>query len=70
MRDQVKGLSQKKVESLIEVPNVFHMKLQFLSCNINLIPSQKHVLRPRCPFLRNLVRSGKGSFTDKDEIGN
>ena len=38
--DQVKGHSPKKLESLIEVPNVVHMKEHVLSFNVILISSQ------------------------------
>ena len=34
--DRVKGRSPKKLESLIEVPNVVHMKVHVLS--FNMIP--------------------------------
>ena len=37
--DQVNGRSPKKLESLIEVPNVVHMKVHCLSFNMILIPS-------------------------------
>ena len=37
--DQVKGRSPKKVELLIEVPNVVHMKAHVLSFNIILLSS-------------------------------
>ena len=37
MGDQVKGRSPKKLESLIEVPNVLHVKAHVLSFNMILI---------------------------------
>ena len=37
--DQVKGLSQKKLKSLIEVPHVAHLKVQVTRFNMNLISS-------------------------------
>ena len=37
--DQVKGLSQKKLKSLIEVPYVAYMKVHVLSFNMNLFSS-------------------------------
>ena len=37
--DQVKGRSPKKLESLIEVPNVVHVKVNVLSFNMILISS-------------------------------
>ena len=38
--DQVKGRSPKKLKSLIEVPNLVHVKVHVLSFNVNpfLIP--------------------------------
>ena len=38
--DQVKGLSPKKLKSLIEVPIVVHVKVRVLSFNMILISSQ------------------------------
>ena len=38
--DQVKGRSQNKIKSLIEVPNVVHVKVPVLSFNMILISSQ------------------------------
>ena len=37
--DQAKGRSPKKLESLIEVPNVVHVKVDVLSFNMILISS-------------------------------
>ena len=37
--DPVKGLSPKKLESLIEVPNVVHVKVHVLCINMILISS-------------------------------
>ena len=37
--DQVKGRSAKNLKSLIVVPYVAHLKIQLLSCNMNLISS-------------------------------
>ena len=37
--DQVKGRSPKKLEALIEVPNVDHVKVQILNFNMILISS-------------------------------
>ena len=37
--DQVKGRSPKKLETLIEVPNVVHVKVHVLSFNMILISS-------------------------------
>ena len=68
--DQVKVRSQKKLESLIEVPNVVHMKVHVLSFNMILISTPWLVLRPSYPFRRNFGRSGKGSFTEKARIVN
>ena len=56
MGDQVKGRSPKKLESLIEVPNVVHMKAHVLSFNIILISSQKGVLTTSYSFLGKFGR--------------
>ena len=37
--DQEKGRPPKKLESLIKVPNVVHVKVHVLSFNMNLISS-------------------------------
>ena len=50
MGDQVKGRSQKKLESLIELPSVDHVKVHVLSFNMILIPSPERVLTPTYPF--------------------
>ena len=57
MGDQVKGRSPKKLKSLIELPNVVHLKVQVLSFNVILISSPQRVLTPSYPFL--------GKFGDK-----
>ena len=62
---QEKGRSPKKLESLIEVPNVVHVKVHVLSFNMILISSAYCVSRPSYPFWENFGRSGKGSFTEK-----
>ena len=49
MGDQVKGRSPKKLKSLIEVPNVVHVKVHVLGLNIILISSQGRVLTPSYP---------------------
>ena len=48
--DQVKGRSPQKLKSLIEVPNVVHVKVHVLSFNMILISSQKRALTPSYPF--------------------
>ena len=48
--NQVRGRSPKKLESLIEVPNVVHVKVHVLSLNMILISSPKRVLTPSYPF--------------------
>ena len=68
MGDQDKGRSPKGLESLIDVLNVAHLKVQVLSININLISSPKRFPRPSYPFGGKLGRSGKGSFTEKAKI--
>ena len=54
--DQVKGRSPKKLESLIEVPNVFHVKVHVLRFNMILISSPQRVLTPSYPFRRKFGR--------------
>ena len=66
--DQVKGRSPKKLDSLIEVPNVVHVKVHVLSFNMILISSPLRVLTPSYPFRRKLGRYGKGSFSEKLKI--
>ena len=70
MGDQVKGRSPHKLKSLIEVPNVVHMKAHVLSFNIILLSSPELVLRPSYPFPRNFGRTGKRSPTEKARIVN
>ena len=65
MGDQVKGRSPKKLKSLIEVPNVVHMKVNVLSFNMILISSPYCILTLSYPFLRKFGREGKGSFSEK-----
>ena len=52
----VKGRSPKKLESLIEVPNVVHMKAHVLSFNMLLISSQRGVLTTSYPFVGKFGR--------------
>ena len=56
--DQVKGRSPKKLKSLIEVPYVTHLKVQFLRFNKNLIFSLYRVARPSYPSRKKIGRSG------------
>ena len=65
MGDQVKGRSPKKLKSLIEVPNVVHVKVHVPSFNVILISSQWRVLTPSYPYLGKFGRTGKGSFSEK-----
>ena len=44
--DKVKGRSPKKLESLIEVPNVVHVKVHVLSINMILTSRTERVLTP------------------------
>ena len=44
--DQVKGRSPKKLESIVEVPNVVHVKVHVPSFNMILISSPLRVLTP------------------------
>ena len=68
--DQVKDRSPKKVKSLIEVPYVELLKVQFLSFNMNLFSSPKRVPRASYPFQDRFRRSGKVSFTEEAKIVN
>ena len=54
--DQVKGRSPKKLESLIEVPSVDHVKVRVLSFNMILISSPERVLTLSYPFRRKFGR--------------
>ena len=55
--------SQKRLELLIEVPYIVHVKVQVVSFNMNLIFFPKRV-----PRRKKIGRSGKGSFTEKGKI--
>ena len=66
--DQLKGLSTKKLKSLIEVPFVLLVKVQVISFNMILISSPKRVPRPSYTFPGKFGWSGKGSFTVKAKI--
>ena len=68
--DQGKGRSLKKLKSLIEIPNVVHVKVHVLSFNMILISSQERVLTPSYPFLGKFGRKGKESISDKAKIFN
>ena len=59
------GQFTKKLKSLLGVPYVAHLKMQVLSCNMNLISSPQRAPRPSYPFRGKFWRSGKGSFTEK-----
>ena len=63
--DQVKGRSPKKLKSLIEVPNVVHMKVHVLSFNMILISSPLRVLTPSYPFREDLGDKVKASPPQK-----
>ena len=66
--DQVKGRSPKKLESLIEVPNVVHVKVHAVSFNMILISSPERVLTPSYPFQNDLGYKVKGSSPKKLKI--
>ena len=68
--DEVEARAPKKLKSLVEVPNVVHVKVHVLSFNMILLSSPWRVPRPSYPFRRNFGRSGKGSFTEKAKIIN
>ena len=48
--DQVNGRSPKKVKSLIEFPNIVHVKVQVLCFNMILISSPWRILTPSYPL--------------------
>ena len=66
--DQVKGRSPKKLESLIEVPNIVHVKVHVLSFSMILISSPQHVLTQSYPFRKDLGHKVKGSSPKKLKI--
>ena len=51
LENQAKGRSPKKLKSLIEVPNVVHVKVHVLSFNMILISSPWRVLTLSYPSL-------------------
>ena len=59
MGDQVKGRSPKKLESLIEVPNVVHRTVHVLSFNMILISSPSPLLTPSYPIRADLAAKVK-----------
>ena len=61
LRDQVKGHLPKTLESLIEVPNVAHVKVHVLSFNVIPISPPYRVLIPSYPFRKDLRHKVKGS---------
>ena len=63
--DQVTGRSPYKLNSVIQVPNVFPVNVHVLSFNMILLSSQSRVPTPSYPFRRKFGRSGKGSFSEK-----
>ena len=68
MGDQVKGRSPKNLKSLIEVPNVGHVKVHVLSFNVILISSQQRVLTPSYPFRKDSGDKVKGCSPKKLKI--
>ena len=62
MGAHVKGRSPKKLKSLIEVPNVVHMKAHVLGFNMILVRCRHLVLTRRYPFGYVLVDNVKGRF--------
>ena len=63
--DHEKDRSPKKLKSLMDIPEVAHLKLQVLSINMNLVSSPKRIPRPSYPFGGKVGRSGKGPFPEK-----
>ena len=62
---QVRGRSLKKLESLIEVPNVVHVKEHALSFNMILTSSPERVLTPSYPSRNDLGHKVRGSSPKK-----
>ena len=56
MGDQVKGRSPKSLKSLIEIPNVVHVNVHFLTFNMKLKPTSKRVVTKSISVLRNFGR--------------
>ena len=65
--DQVKGRSQKKLKSLIEVPNLFHVKVYVLSFNIILLSLHSLFLDRVIHFRETLGDQVKGRQPKKLE---
>ena len=65
-----KGSISEKVEIVIQVSDIPHVKVQILSFNIILISSPWRVPRPSYPFRVTFGRSGKRSFTVKAKRDN
>ena len=68
--EQVKDRSPNRVESLIEVPNVVHVKVHVPSFNMILSSTPSSVLTLNYRFLQNVVANGKGSFSEKAQCFN
>ena len=68
MGDQVKGCSSKKLESLIEVPNVVHVNVHVQSFNMIFISSPWRVLTPSYTFRQDLRDKAKDSPPKKRKI--
>ena len=68
MGDQVKGRSMKKLESLIEVPYVVHVKVHVLSFNIIHIHLRRVFLHRVIHFGENLGDKVKGRSPKKVKV--
>ena len=66
--DLVKGRPLKKLNFLIEVTYVEHLKVHVFSFNVILLSSPQRDPRRSYPFRRNTRRSGKGSLTENAKI--
>ena len=58
--DQVKGRSPKKLKSLIEVPNLVHVKVHVLSFSLIVSPFGKRGHTRSYPYGRKFGQCGKG----------
>ena len=66
--DQVKGRSPRKLESLIEVHSVVHLKVHVLRFNMILISSPQYVHSLSYPCLQDLGDKESGSSPQKLKI--
>ena len=66
--DQVKGRSPKKLKSLIEVPNVVHVKVHVLSLNMILDRTRDDERKSGYLGGGRIVKKSKESFCEQPKI--